>query len=366
MSRNKNSQFKFVPFALTFALVGLILLATLVIYGENTFPAIQIGAYRGRISGVTGQEDKFATLYVERTGDGDRLLVVVFREGWHPQVVLLNPAGQNDKTSSSDPDQIKFKPITIKKGDQTFQLDGTAGNNEYSGNVLDETGRIGTWSLAPVDPEELRQPALSLGAHFSLTEWLRLKGAYHRRNRELEDLEKNISENLTKHSRLTDFVEEKDALRRRSMERRTKLSDQVAELDEEVRTAREEVQRLVRELGQLTRITRRGRSIDLARRVAKRENKWYFVNWQKGQDLSALEESLAEKMDVDLRKLRERVKKASEIQELKNAVARERKRVIELQKIYQDKIDEDRRKKLQPKEKKYKRPWWERWDTVFG
>ncbi len=119
----------------------------------------------------------------------------------------------------------------------------------------------------------------------------------------------------------------------------------------------------VAEVQQLQRITRLGRTIDLARRVSTREDKWYQVNWQQEGDTAGIEEGLAQSMNVDLERLNKSYSKAQEIRNLRARIAEERERVAELTRRYQEKLAPQRPQGEEsgPKEE---RPWWQRWNIV--
>ncbi len=122
---------------------------------------------------------------------------------------------------------------------------------------------------------------------------------------------------------------------------------------------------LVRQLEQLTRITRRGQTVDLERRISKKEEKWYLVNWQVGEDSSVLEENMARRMNIDLAKLNENAKRAREIQSLKGKLLQEQDRVLKLEKLYENKVHEGSPGST-PLQKEPGKPWWKSWEGLFG
>lgn len=358
---NKIPRFRFIPFATTVVIVCCLVLVATLALGNKSFPNVPHGAFTGKISGFADDLNQFSTLYIERTGEAGQLLVVVFRKDWLPQIVRLVPL----KKVSSKEESIDFEPITISGPKNEYTLFGRRSGSGFSGELMHKEEKRGLWSVTPVSAEALRNNSLSEETQSELKEWLQIKSFYHKKTDEFHAIKKRRSDMQKQYRLLSSYLKEKNKLLERSHSRITGLNTEVAALEKDVTQGRSEIKQLVRNLQQLTRITRRGRIVDLARRVSKRENKWYFVNWQQGEDLSSIEESLAERMNIDLIKLKERVNRANEMQTLKNTIAREKAKVIELQKIYREKLDSEKqrqhKKKRQPKQ-----PWWNRWDTVFG
>ncbi|HQH25831.1 MAG TPA: hypothetical protein PLP17_00425, partial [Oligoflexia bacterium] len=296
---------------------------------EVTFPDLPAGAYTGWISNIPGENER-ATVYAERIRSADALLFIVFRENNKPQVVPVKPK-QRKKYLGLFGTQRALEPLTVRSGEHTLTLTGSSGAFGFSGKTQASSGSSGSWSLSPVAVNDLRRSSPVSAEDFDLREWLRLKARAHYLGREYESLERTCLEYTVQRDRLAKFLENQDQLRERARERREQVNQELQALSAQEQAKNDELKQLARELGQLARITRRGQAIELARRVAKREAKWYAVNWQQGADLSALEESLAQKMNVDLLKLQSNVKRAQEIEALENSIALERARVEKLQ-----------------------------------
>jgi hypothetical protein len=368
----KNSswfRFAFTAFAFVVSATALTFIG-LMLFGQNkTFPDLPVGAYVGKMSGISAGEKEAASLYVERIRNANSLLFVVFREGWKPQIVSTEQAEAKQALSFFGSRQRSLVPPVVRSNENSFTLSGSNSVNGYSGQVISGDQRHGTWSLSPVSINDLRQPSPISGDVLDLREWLRLKAKLNSLTREDRSLEATIAENRDRQGKLAKFLKQENLLRVRAKERQDSFVSELKDLSVKQEAKTEEVKQLVRELEQLTRITKKGQTVELARRVAKREAKWYSVNWQTGADLSSLEEGLAEKMNVDLNKLRSNIKRAAEVQALKNTVAQERARVLKLQGLYQEKIDSASRKRPpagETREGTANRPWWKGWDSLIG
>jgi hypothetical protein len=367
MSKQKGFQFKFVPFATVLIAGAVSFVIYLVLNQAQSFPTLPVGTYTGRMSGTTVNENEFVTIYAERLAGADALLIVVFDEGWQPKVLPIQWNRPN--ADLREKEAAGIKPIELSKGKLTYVLQGTENAGKFSGEVVAGHGGRGVWSLEPASASSLRQSALPKDTLFNFQAWLTGKGRYRLDLEEEAALDVYIGEKEARLEKLRAYVAEEEELRARSEKRRADLEAKLEGLTEKREQKMLELTSFARELQQLNRITRRGRAIELARRVAKRENKWYLVNWQQGMDLSAVEESLAVKMKVDLRKLNVQSARALEIEKLRNSVLQEQVKVRKLQNLYNERLRGGPRKENKEKDEnknQEKAPWWKRWDTVFG
>ncbi len=338
---------------------GFFLFAEKLFDSEIYFPNLPSGAYVGEISGVGSNEQ--ATIYAERLDGINALLLVVFKAGWKPKIHQLRKIS----TEEESPERFRWKPLKIKFDENSFLLSGADSNGNFAGTVTKGELVVGKWSLEQIEPKDLRRNVLATAKNFSLPNWLKQKGIYRTLREEEEQLELSIKDGEEKLQRLEAYVAEGAELRARARTRRQELEESISELKSKRAEKLQELKQYVREIEQLDRITKKGRTIELARRVSKRENKWYLVHWQQGMDLSALEETLAASLNVDLRKLNVQVERAREIESLRHSIALEQSRIRKLKEMYQRKIEGPTKKEPQEKPTT-EQPWWKRWDTVFG
>lgn len=338
---------------------GFFLFADKLFDSEPYFPDLPAGAYVGEISGIGSNQS--ATIYAERLDGINALLLVVFKEGWKPKIHQLRKLFSEEENAET----IQWKPLKIKFDENSFSLSGAAQSADFSGMVSDKENVIGKWTLEKIEPSELRRDVLASAKNFSLAAWLKQKGIYRSLREEEESLDLSITSGEEKLQKLEAYVAEGAELRARARARREELEESIQTLKAKRSEKLSELKQYVREIEQLDRITKKGRTIELARRVSKRENKWYLVHWQQGMDLSALEESLAVSLNVDLRKLNVQVERAREIESLRHSIALEQSRIRKLKEMYRRKIEGPPKKSPEEKQKP-EQPWWKRWDTVFG
>jgi hypothetical protein len=242
---------------------------------------------------------------------------------------------------------------------------GKLKEGSLGGKILQGELEKGTWSIK-LNPELVsRYDLISQYPTLNISKVLSAKATYQSILAKQGEVRSSISKAEGREKLLEKYVADGKELRKRANSRRDDLEKKVLALKETRKEKLKQLRRHVRELEQLMRITGKGRAVDLARRVAKRENKWYLVNWQVGSDTSAIEESIAEELGVNLRKLQKNYKKAKEYEDLKMVISEEKRKIRELAREYQRRLDPPKKKKKEEKPKT-KPPWWRRLDTVFG
>ncbi|MCB0323310.1 MAG: hypothetical protein KDD69_07030 [Bdellovibrionales bacterium] len=370
MTSRKAVEFKVLPVAAIGAAAALVFVVLLALGRESSFPALPTGSYVGSVTGLgdVGEANSPRSMYVERTAGGDALLFVVFQDEFRPQIVPIT--WRRPDSSAEERQTAGFLPPTVTFKTRQFTLHGAESNNQFTGEVLLDGSSVGIWSLRPISPKELRKDAIDSDSPFDVASWLRLKGEYRMAGEAHAELKRSIDEMQERREKLARYVQQGDALKQRAESRRVELEEKLTSVAETQEGRLAELKGYVRELDQLNRITRRGRTIELARRVGKRENKWYLVNWEQGMDLSSLEAGLANRMNVDVRKLDQQVNRARELDRLKTTIIEERARVRKLQKMYRDKIRENtggQENIPAPTEGEgEQKPWWKKWDSLFG
>ncbi len=348
-------------------LVVLLLLVSLIRRGTSeTFPGLPNGTFVGSISGLPPNPSESATLYVERIARTNAILLLVFRSGWKPQLVQLEAIETGNESSGGERIHPSA-PVNIRSGATIFSLSGSGGDGEYGGRVAGSNHSKGEWKLKMVPISEIRDNVFKQGADISLSDWLQTKAKYRTVARDLEVASQDLREKENKYKKLSSFVGEGGALQTRSDTQRDELSKALGSLAEDQEKRGKTVKEMVRQLDQLTRITRRGQTVDLERRISKREEKWYLVNWQVGEDSSVLEENMAHRMNIDLAKLNENAKKAREMQNLKSKLLQEQDRVLKLEKLYDSKVrDGSPGSPPSQLQREPGKPWWKSWEGLFG
>jgi hypothetical protein len=333
--------------ALILAGIGAGVWGFLTLSRGRTFPSLPEGSYSGTISGLAEGSANPATLFLERYKDSNLFLIVAFLDGFKPQAVRL-------QEQSAD----RLYPLNFTFHGAKFELSG-ASAQQLSGSVRSSDGRKGRWELSPqntgITPIDERQ----------LMEVLSLR----KRIRGLRETMKAVSEELNskiqKRDRLQELVADERALKERVEEQRAAIAAELQSGIEERKDTAKVVADLVAELDLRERISPAGRGISAARRIARRENKWFDVQW--GGQSGAEEEGsfLAENPEVDLARLEQAAKRAAEIQGLlreRDAEA-ERIRKLEQQLLEPRRVAPPSLQQPQPRPEEAPKSLW---DKLFG
>lgn len=346
------------------AIITLVIIIIIISSSDSKpgFPNLAPGMYVGTIEIPDRPKLAKATIYLKRANQKRRVLAVLFVEGWKPKFLPL--LLQKGNTSKGPP--LTFQPLELAYDDTSFKLSGTSTGKEFRG-VIAENGAIrGNWFLRPLSKTEI------YAAHTpSDAGWLQKKALHKLRLQEFDALTTTNNERRTELKKLETLVTDSLSLQEVRLQYAGKALDELNSLQVEQENYAARVSELIRELNQLERITLNGRVVSLARRVSLREDKWYSVNWTDAQTTQADEQVAAEEIGINIRTLNKELEDASEVQLLKNQIKEEYNKIRKLKREFQRKKEEGLRRKdnLQkrtPEKDKNKRPWWKRWDTVFG
>lgn len=338
-------------------ILPIAVIAYLLIPEVKTFPIIGEGYLSGTISGIAPRPENTYSLFLEKVKDKDELIAIVFIQNWEPQVISL----ELDESAKAP----ALLPLRIDYAESTYSLTGSQKGKGYAGLVRSKGRKVGRWTIQSAD---LAPPQGHQAKNMQLSKWLQLKGKYY----SLQEQYKQILDEVKIHSAevtlLSKILESKDELEDAASNEIQTLGTKLKEKKVEKAKLVKNVEDRARSLEQLTRITRRGRTIELARRVAKRENKWYLVNWGDSSNAAISEEELAERMNVDIRKLSGKLSQSEEYLKLKGSIAVERRKIRELQNMINERqqMKEERQIQKQKGPRRPETPWWEKWDTLFG
>lgn len=292
---------------------------------EPLFPRLPEGAYVGRISGIHGSHDEFATLYLERFPGSDTFLCIVFADGFRPQAISANSAAAG----------AEYRPLVLTHNNRRFALYGRDHNGELSGKVVEGEKTAGRWELRALRAGDLLASAPAADTA-GFDQWLLARGQLRELKRELKQAETQLADDREKRDKLTKFVQDRTLLEDRAASRRDELKSQFDQGIAEKKQTAKEVADLVAELDLVGRITKRGQAVSLARRVANRENKWYMVNWHAEEDPTGVTEYLSDSPEVDIKKLDEAVAHAGETQALLHEIETEQSRIRSLEQQIQE------------------------------
>lgn len=381
MTSPGSSTFRFTPIAAVVVIGTVLVLALLLKRASPSFPAIPKGGFVGTVSGLSDDRSEQFTLYFERISDAPGLLVVVFKDGWKPQVVPL--VWQSPLPGKQS---VALDPVTLIEGDQSFTLSGEARANGFGGDVVASSGARGSWSVTPVSAAAIRDDSVKLPAQFNLKAWLRVKARHDELKARIEGLRNGAQEGSDRAVKLERLVRDQVVLRERSRARRDELRLELSKINEQRRKSTEELKDAVNELGTFTRATRTGQAVELARRISRRETKWFLTHWSSASDPSGVEEELAAREQIDLNKLNAAAKKAEETEKLRMTIADEQQRIVDLERALQGRVTavappardapggapneaiaprRDERPSAPAPAEGGRKPWWKQWGDGF-
>lgn len=344
----------------------------------RSFPNLPVGAYIGHAYGLRSTRRDSATLYIERIKDNDTLLFVVFDQGWKPQAISLKPLQRSLANNSRLREDTLFEPITLDHEKKKFVFVGVQRKqDEFSGNVYEGDDNRGGWSLRPTNMQELEQGTAALGAGGEdVKTWMSAKVQNIILKMQIEqtvDTNKRKQEKLEK---LQTFIANEDLLRQKARAERDKVAKETHEATKEREKHADAIAHLVDELDLLARITKRGKAVTLARKVANRENKWYLAHWKTEEDTSGLEEFGGQSLEVDLAKLDVAYRRANEIRSLTREIAEHEQRIRELEALRDNseslpsqpaqRLEPERSKPIKPELRKEKKREESFWGKIFG
>ncbi len=311
------------------AIGGLVVFLALLIFLFHKepigFPLVPVGGYVGTISGLVEPTKVERTFYVERIPDSSSIVFVAFADRFEPQVVT--------STRLEVKEANLIDPVTINFKERSFRLLGYGEDGEFEGGVFVGAERVGEWNLRSLKAGELSIGADKLNASEpGISDWLAIQAQYRDLSAKIKQAKKRYEENRDKFYKLQKFVGDKALLQERAQELRVRLKDELKQAEETQSKESTTLDALVSELDLLARIKKRGKAVELARKVAGRENKWYLANWQAEEGLAGMEESVGE-MNIDISKLDAAVKRASEIRKIQGEIESEKKRIQELQEL---------------------------------
>lgn len=318
---------------------------------SKVFPTLEPGIYQGRISGIDlDNPKKELTLYLEKIANKDKLLLVIFANSALPQVVPLS------KCLSSDPQCIEgsFSPVELLTASQKITLTGDGSDGSYHGAVYQENQKTGKWNLQGTTLNQITSDFDQKIDQRSLTQFLNLRRDYVSFKRELVELNEKSKSLGEKYGKLKKFVDDRDLLKSRSSSRKQLLEEKIIATKDKKENLEEGISNLVSELDLLSRISKRGKIISLARNLAWRENSWYLANWGATEDSGGVEEQLARKMGLSIREVDTAMKKVKDIEALQAEIEGEIARINSLKAEYEKKINRAIRPQVlpSPEEKK--------------
>ena len=278
-----------------------------------SFPVLEPGTYVGKVSGEVFEDGAPKTFYLKKYPDMLTAFVTVFDSSWQAKEIRFQALLHEASSGASA--VLEFEPLVLRQDGKTLSFSGLENNGQYLGQAKSNSGLLSNWSLQLVSLEEQDE----LPKEFRL--WLRDRVKHQKFQQSLSRMSHELREKENEYYRLKKTLDNKDALVEKAEKQKEDLRLERDRLKQEREKFRGEVRDLVRELDLIKRISKKGKAIELSRRVAAREAKWYEANWGTKEDEVDLE-ILQGVEGIDLSDLERRFKEAQEKQILQAEISR--------------------------------------------
>ena len=301
------------------------LLSVLLWPAKPSFPPIANGVYFGELRGTDGKPESHVPIYVESIAKTSSLLVVPLEIGVSPELHPLVPLeGRSDRN----------EPIVVRLKSTSVTLAGRAESDGFAGTIEP----LGTWELHPLNPKTLRENTTLLQTSVELPRWLKVKAQSAVSSTELQQLRETFTREKDRLKGLEDLLGNEKLLKEKSQARREALASEISLVTEKKRKLAEDLRSSLDNISVLHRIRLDGQAIEVARRILKREERWFDGNAGGETGDESLEEQLAANDKVDMQNLNAAAKKAEEIQQIRRSLAEEQSQLQILTSEYQRKI----------------------------
>ena len=322
-------------------------------YEKNQFPNIDIGLYRGEI--LINQDQPFVFILAKPLTD-NTLIFSPFRESWSSKKIQLKSYNEDyfdsirRLLSLSIPD---YYALEFSQKDNFYKFRGiVADHNLFSGEILENNNVIGTWKMSKIENFTSQPHAANLD--FVASKIIQKK--YAQQKLKIRELQKeNLVENMRELERL---LLEPQTLESKRNSYDDFLNKQLSKLEQSLTDTQESIAKLAGELSLSMRITTRGKSINLAKQITERENRWYLEHWQE-EVTQAAESSAVRSLGIDASALKSALKNAREIRRLRLEKIKEEQRISELLAIQERLLlEQDKKEEIQEKQEKRRGILW--------
>lgn len=293
---------------------------------DNSFPNLSGGTYFGTINGLSPDSNDEIPFYLEKFNGANTLLVVVFAQKWRPQVISLQA---NTIVGDYNIIDQPYMPIELANSDTSFLLYGRKKDNNFEGEIISTKGTTGNWSIEQIDIDKIK---LGTSANFDLKDWLTTRVKHQDLADQINTLLSNLQEQENKYQKISKFVEEDgEILREKAKTKKELLSTELNKVAEERKQITQQTNQALSDLYLLGKMTKKGQSIELARRISSKENDLLNSTWGNLSNPAVLEEQLAREENIDLNELNENYKKALEVEQLNQSILEEEKKIADLE-----------------------------------
>jgi DNA repair exonuclease SbcCD ATPase subunit len=187
----------------------------------------------------------------------------------------------------------------------------------------------GEWQLKPAPVLKETSSSLLSANFMELRGWMRKRSELLKIQDRLSDLETKKVTRQENFEKLNEALEDQDNLIVRSKNKRQELTDRINQVSEQRRRVTQQAREAIMRLNLLFRISPVGQIVDLNRRIARRENRWFTAEW--GMVVDEFDKKVAEALNVPLDQVPVLSRRAEEVERLRLALNTERKKVAELE-----------------------------------
>ena len=297
------------------AILGIVVvsLLTFLLWSEfqQRFPALPEGAYYGILEGVFSADSKIEkNLYAENIEQEGKLLLTLLEEGWAPQKIDI--AGS--RISVNDKDWLY--PLILSNSRNSIRLIGSRiSSGEYRGTATNlGSGLKGRWALHKV---KVGIQALTEEEKKELQLWLLLRNELNEIEHKVSRFEEIVPKQKGEITRLEEFVTEGSELKSRADEKLKLALNELDQARKKLKQEQDEIAELESKVLIAQKVTKKGKLVQLARKSLEREARW-------------VESMLNTSIVNESPKLKEALKRAEEILELKKSIAIEKDRIVQL------------------------------------
>ncbi len=316
------------PFLILSVIGGAFLFTYVRFERQAQFPDLPPGSYIGVARGIMSDPNEKTTFYIERSSATESFIVSFLEEG----LKLEKIEGKRLLEATTKSKAASFEPLLVTLGEKKLLMSGKPRGGEFEGSFEDEKKKVGSWNLRLLPLKESSPRIKDLEkSKLDLMKWLDLKVVFLSLKEQFRGMRTSREQKEEYFEKLNRFIADEALLKERATERRVELAGKLQIAKENHSKSSEQVAALVSELDLLGRITKHGKAVSLARRVASRETKWYLANWTAVEDPSGIEEYLGESPEINIQQLDASVKRASEVRSLINELNNEKQRIEELE-----------------------------------
>ena len=284
-----------------------------------TFPFLPPGFYSGSLSCKTKTEVLADNVQfsVQRDGVSEMLI----------QPFIVGESAKEFKRVDLSP--TDFGPVILKLGGKDLALVSKKGLPNLRGAVYLGKEECGEWQVKPAPLLKESSSGLLSANFIELRSWMRKRSELLKIQDRLAKLEIAKAQRQGSFEKLNDALEDQDSLIAKSKNKRQELADKINQVSEQRRRVTQQARDAITRLNLLSRTSPKGQIVDLNRRIARRENRYFTAEW--GMVVDEFDKQVAEELHVPIDQVPVLSRRAEEVEKLRITLAQERHKIDELE-----------------------------------